>query len=98
MSTTTNEPGKVVLDEYYGPQPPTYAQQSPYGLSKPSDRGVNRYPFYIKWGIKIGTVLLGCLTILMGVLSIIDIFNFSVGCAFSGIILVYFVLSYIFEV
>ena len=88
MSTITNEPGKVVLDEYYGPpQASGYTPKGDSSSPQNTQQEIESYPFYIKWSIKIGTVILGLLTMLMGILALLDLFDFTIGCLFSGIIL-----------
>lgn len=51
--------------------------------------GLDSYPWYIKWSVKIGTVILGCLAILMGFLAAFDVFKFTIRHVFSGVFLMY---------
>lgn len=83
MSATTKEPGKVAIEESYGPP----YSQSQNSTSHSIESDADAYPCFIKWTIKIGTVILGFLIILMGVLALLNLFSFSIGCVFSGIIL-----------
>ena len=78
-------PGQVVLDEPYGAP---YTQPQTTAASSRRDVGqsqIEAYPFYIRWGIKIGTVFLGGLAMLLGILSLV--LEFNIGCIFGGILL-----------
>jgi hypothetical protein len=64
-------------NNYNTPAPPTKKQGA-----------VEKYPTLFKWIIKIGTVVLGLLTILMGILTFVTI-SFKIRRLFAGIILMY---------
>lgn len=83
MSTAT--PGQVIIDEPYG-APYTQSQTTaPTYKQELYQSDVDAYPFYIKWGIKIGTVFLGGLAMVLGILGLV--LQFDIGCIFGGILL-----------
>ena len=87
MNSTTTEPGKTSFNEYYAPPNNNQPQNGSSYSQSEIQSDADDFPFYIKWSIKIGTVILGLLTILMGILGLVDLFSFSIGCVFGGVLL-----------
>lgn len=65
-------------------EPTSYNNAVKVTISVSTDKSTEGLPIFAKWGIKIGTVLMGTLIILMGVLTTITVL---VRCIIAGIIL-----------
>lgn len=59
--------------------------ESQAAASPSPKNGINDYPIFVQWSIKIGTVVLGLAAILLGILTCISI---EIKCIFAGILLI----------